>query len=261
MLRASQKVSGWAFLITFFYQEEHEEHKETGCPVKIKNLHDWDVSYREAVKIQTDLKEKLILHDEDIPSEIHFIAGADISYSRGSDLFFAAVILLQFPTMEIIEKTSFSQRVNFPYIPGLLTFREGPALLKAFEKLNHRPDVVIFDGHGIAHPRGIGLASHMGLFLDMPTVGCAKKRLAGIYDEPGNEAGNYSYLTLDGRSIGAVVRTKKKVKPIFVSQGHKISLQTAIDVALSTCAGYRLAEPVRMAHLEVNRIRLNHRFS
>ena len=119
--------------------------------MNIKNLHSWDVSYKEAIRIQQDLKEKLILHDEDIPREIHLVAGADISYSRGSDLFFAAVILIEFPTMEIIERTSYSQRVKFPYIPGLLTFREGPALLKAFEKLNYRPDVVIFDGHGIAH--------------------------------------------------------------------------------------------------------------
>ena len=160
--------------------------------------------------------------------------------------------------MEIVERTSYSQRVSFPYIPGLLTFREGPALLKAFEELNHRPDVVIFDGHGIAHPRGIGLASHMGLFLDVPTVGCAKKRLVGIHDKPGDKPGNYSLLMLDGKNIGAVVRTKKKVKPVFVSQGHKIGLPTAVDVVLSMCAGYRLAEPVRKAHLEVNRIRLEH---
>ncbi len=221
-----------------------------------KNLHSWNVNYKEAVEIQNGLKDELVLHDEDIPREIHLVAGADISYSRGSDLFFAAVILIEFPTMEIIERTSYSQRVIFPYIPGLLTFREGPALLKAFEKLNYRPDVVIFDGHGIAHPRGIGLASHMGLFLDVPTVGCAKKRLVGIHDEPGNEAGDYSLLTLNGRNIGAVLRTKKSVKPVFVSQGHKISLQTAINVVLSTCTCYRLSEPVRKAHLEVNRVRL-----
>ena len=229
--------------------------------MNIKNLHSWKVSYKEAVQIQQDLKEKLILHDENIPQEIKLVAGADISYSKGENLFFAAVILLEVPTMEIIEKVYCSKRVTFPYIPGLLTFREGPALLKAFEKLKHRPDVVIFDGHGIAHPRGIGLASHMGLFLDIPAIGCAKKRLTGIHDEPGDEAGNYSFLELDGRNIGAVLRTKKSVKPVFVSQGHKISLQTAINVVLSTCTGYRLSEPVRKAHMEVNRIRLEHRFS
>jgi deoxyribonuclease V len=227
--------------------------------MKIQNFHDWNVSYEEAVRIQLKLKEQLVLHDEGGPRTVNMIAGADISYSRGDDLFFAAVVVLKFPSMKIIETSSYSERVTFPYIPGLLTFREGPALIQAFKQLKNAPDVVIFDGHGIAHPRGIGLASHMGLFLDIPTIGCAKKRLTGIHDEPGIDAGNYSFLTRDDCTIGAVVRTKKNVKPVFVSQGHKISLQTAIDIVLSACTGYRLAEPVRRAHLEVNRIRLENR--
>lgn len=227
--------------------------------MKIQKIHDWNVSYEEAVKIQLDLKEQLVLHDEGVPRTIHTIAGADISYSRGDDLFFAVVVILKFPSMEIIETSSCSERVTFPYIPGLLTFREGPALIQAFKQLKNSPDVVIFDGHGVAHPRGIGLASHMGLFLDMPTIGCAKKRLTGTHDDPGFDAGDYSFLTREDRTIGAVVRTKKNVKPVFVSQGHKISLQTAIDIVLSACAGYRIAEPVRRAHLEVNRIRLQNK--
>lgn len=227
--------------------------------MKIQNFHDWNVSYEEAVQLQLKLKEQLVLHDEGGPCTVNMIAGADISYSRGDDLFFAAVVVLKFPAMEIIETSSYSERVTFPYIPGLLTFREGPALIQAFKHLKNSPDVVIFDGHGIAHPRGLGLASHMGLFLDIPTIGCAKKRLTGTHDEPGIDAGNYSFLTRDDRTIGAVVRTKKNVKPVFVSQGHKISLQTAIDIVLSACAGYRLAEPVRRAHLEVNRIRLKNK--
>ncbi|MBE9546041.1 MAG: deoxyribonuclease V [Proteobacteria bacterium] len=224
--------------------------------MKIRNLHSWDVSYEEAIDIQQNLGEKLILHDEGIPSNIRIIAGADISYSRGSDLFFAAVVLLEFPSMEVIEETSFTERVTFPYIPGLLTFREGPPLLKAFEKLRNAPDVAIFDGQGIAHPRGLGLASHMGLLLDIPAIGCAKTRLAGKYDEPGNEVGDYSPLMLDDRIVGAVLRTKKNIKPVFVSQGHKIGLQRAVDVVLSSCTGYKLPEPVRRAHLAANRIRM-----
>lgn len=227
--------------------------------MKIQKLHNWNVSYEEAVRIQLKLKDQLVLHDESGPRTVNMIAGADISYSRGDDLFFAAVVVLKFPSMEIIETSSYSERVTFPYIPGLLTFREGPALIQAFKQLKNAPDVVIFDGHGIAHPRGIGLASHMGLFLDIPTIGCAKKRLTGTHDEPGIDVGNYSFLTRDDRTIGAVVRTKKNVKPVYVSQGHKISLQTAIKIVLSACAGYRLAEPVRRAHLEVNRIRLQNR--
>ena len=225
--------------------------------MKIQHLHRWDVSYKEAVGIQRKLKESLVLHDRDFPKQITIIAGADISYSRHSDLFFAAVILLEYPTMAVVEEACFTERVLFPYIPGLLSFREGPAILKAFENLHNIPDVVIFDGQGIAHPRGIGLASHMGLFLDIPAVGCAKKRLVGEYGEVGHEVGDYADLILNDRVVGAAVRTKKKVKPVFVSPGHKISLRRAVDLVLSCCRGYRLSEPVRMAHLAVNRMRLS----
>jgi len=224
--------------------------------MKIQHLHRWDVSYKEAVGIQRKLKERLVIHDRDFPEQITIIAGADLSYSRHSDLFFAAVILLEYPTMAVVEEACFIERVSFPYIPGLLSFREGPAVLKAFENLHNIPDAVIFDGQGIAHPRGIGLASHMGLFLDIPAIGCAKKRLVGEYGEVGYEVGNYANLMLDDQVVGAVVRTKKKVKPVFISPGHKISLRKAMDLVLSCCRGYRLPEPVRMAHLAVNRMRV-----
>ncbi|MEN6321623.1 MAG: deoxyribonuclease V [Syntrophaceae bacterium] len=220
--------------------------------MKIHYYHSWDVRYKEAVTIQQNLKSQLILHDRDLPKEIHTIAGTDISYSRYSDLFFAAVVLLEYPTMKLIEETSFRERVSFPYIPGLLSFREGPAVLKAFESLQNVPDVVIFDGQGIAHPRGIGLASHIGLFLNIPSIGCAKKRLVGSYDEVGQKMGDYSDLILDDQIVGAALRTKEKVKPVFISPGHKISMRRAIDVVLSCCRGYRLPEPVRRAHLAVN---------
>lgn len=224
--------------------------------MKIRYLHDWNVTYQEAIRIQQTLKEQLILKDTDLPQNIRLVAGADISYSRGNNRFFAAVVLMDITSMEIIEKESFSQLVDFPYIPGLLSFREGPALLEAFARLRHAPDAVIFDGHGIAHPRGIGLASHMGLFLNIPTIGCAKKRLVGTHREPGNEVGDYSELIHDGRKIGAVLRTRKNVKPVFVSQGHKVGLHTALNIARSTLTGFRIVEPVRKAHHEVNRIRL-----
>ena len=223
--------------------------------MNIKYLHHWNITYKEAVNIQQELKGKLILYDKKSPGEMRTIAGADISYSKQDDMFFAAVVLLAWPTMDVIEEVSLAERAPFPYIPGLLTFREGPALLKVFEKLTSVPDGVIFDGQGIAHPRGIGLASHMGLFLDIPTIGCAKKRLVGVYDEVGAEIGDYADLTLDGRIMGAVVRTKKNVKPLFISPGHKIGLRRAVEVVLSCCRGYRIAEPVRRAHLAVNRIR------
>lgn len=223
--------------------------------MKIQQLHRWDVTYQEAVAIQRELKEKLILHDY-FPELITTIAGADISYSKRSDLFFAAVVLLAYPSMEIIEETFITERAPFPYIPGLLSFREGPAVLKAFEELRNVPDVVIFDGQGIAHPRGIGLASHMGLLLDLPAIGCAKKRLVGVHGEVGHKIGDYADLVFDEQVVGAAVRTKKKVKPVFISPGHKIGTRKACDVVLSCCRSYRLPEPVRQAHLAVNRMRL-----
>ncbi|MBN2539419.1 MAG: deoxyribonuclease V [Deltaproteobacteria bacterium] len=226
--------------------------------MNIEPLHDWNIRYDRAREIQNDLREKLILHNEDIPDKIQTIAGADISYARNSNLFFAAVVILDFPTMAIIEQTSSSGTVDFPYIPGLLTFREGPILLEAFRKVSLAPDVIIFDGHGISHPRGIGLASHMGLFLNIPAIGCAKTRLVGSYDEAGNEPGDFSPLVYNGETRGAVLRTKRNVNPVFVSQGHKVGFERAIDIILSSCRGYRLPEPTRKAHLAVNEIRLKH---
>ncbi|HOO90843.1 MAG TPA: deoxyribonuclease V [Syntrophales bacterium] len=224
--------------------------------MNIEPLHDWNISYEKARKIQNELRETLILDSKDLPDRIETIAGADISYSRNSNLFFAAVAIFDFATMEIIEQASASGTIDFPYIPGLLTFREGPILLEAFRKVAISPDVIIFDGHGISHPRGIGLASHMGLFLNIPSIGCAKTLLVGSFDEPGNEPGDTSPLLYDGETRGAVLRTKRNVKPVFVSQGHKIGLDRAVDIILSSCRGYRLPEPTRKAHLIVNELRL-----
>jgi len=226
--------------------------------MKVQDLHGWNISHDRAREIQNELRARLILHNEDIPPTIQTIAGADISYSRNSNTFFAAVVILDFPTMETIEQASSSGIVDFPYIPGLLTFREGPVLLEAFRKVRLSPDVIVFDGQGIAHPRGIGLASHMGLFLGLPSIGCAKTRLVGSHDEAGNEPGDYVPLVHNGETMGAVLRTKKDVKPVFVSPGHKIGLERAIDIILSSCRGYRLPEPTRKAHLAVNEIRLKH---
>jgi len=222
--------------------------------MKVKKLHDWSVDYREAVLIQERLKEKLILRGR-APAGIKTAAGADISYSKGDDLFFAAVVLLSLPDFEVIEEASASGRVGFPYIPGLLTFREGPILCRAFEKLSRIPDIVLFDGQGIAHPRGFGLASHMGLLLDIPSVGCAKKRLIGTHGAVGEEPGDYAGLLLDGKVVGAALRTKKKVKPVFVSPGHRIGIDGALNSVLRCTAGFRIPEPIRKAHLAVNRLR------
>ena len=227
----------------------------------VKNLHDWNVTYHEAVALQNDIAGQLILADEGLSDTINCIAGADVSYSRGDTLFFATVVVLDAHSMEIIEEASWHGPVDFPYIPGLLSFREGPPILKACEKLLHVPDIIIFDGQGIAHPRGVGLASHLGLHLDIPAIGCAKRRLVGEGDVPGDNPGDWSPLWYKGDTVGAVLRTKRRVKPVFVSQGHKICLNSAISVVLSCTRGYKLPEPTRQAHLAVNRLRRRVLFS
>lgn len=227
-------------------------------PLNLRLLHSWDVAYQEAVSIQNTLKKELILHDGIKTGPVNIIAGADISYGRGSDLFFAAVVLLSYPDMQPIDEVHAIARVSFPYIPGFLSFREGPVLLKAFENLQQAPDLVMFDGQGIAHPRGIGLAAHLGLFLDIPAIGCAKSRLCGEHREPGPFPGDHEDLFYQGQVIGSVLRTKARVRPVFVSPGHLISLERSREVTMKCCRGYRLPEPIRQAHLAVNRLRISY---
>jgi len=226
--------------------------------MKVNMLHDWDVTCREAVGIQEMLKGRLVLRDNPDGLPPDTIAGADISYSRHSDLFFAAVMLFSYPALEILEEASWMERVRFPYVPGLLSFREAPPLLKAFEQLSQAPDMAIFDGQGIAHPRGIGLASHMGLFLGVPTIGCAKSRLVGEHEPVGPEKGETSDLLFRGEPVGKVLRSRRNVKPLFVSPGHLIGRDRAAEVVLSCCRGYRFPEPIRRAHLRVNELRVQH---
>ncbi len=214
--------------------------------MKYLKLHTWNVDYKKAVEIQERLKKSIILKGS--TKNCKLIAGADVSYTKGSEIFYASVVVFNLQTMERVEEVTASGKVDFPYIPGLLSFRESPILLKAFAKIKSEPDVIILDAQGIAHPRGIGLASHIGLLLDKSSIGCAKTRLIGEYNEVGGEAGCHSQLTVKGKIVGAVLRTRKNVKPVFVSPGHKIDLNTSIDLVLKTCRGYRLPEPVRQAH-------------
>jgi deoxyribonuclease V len=218
------------------------------------------VDYKTAVAIQADLRRKLVLSDNG-PGDIRIVAGADISCNKGDDRVYAAVVLLDAANLEVIEEATYIGRTSVPYIPGLLSFREGPALLQAFGNLRKRPDVVLFDGQGIAHPRGLGLAAHMGLILDIPSVGCAKTRLIGAFEEPGAKRGQLSPLIHDGEQIGAVLRTKDHVKPVFVSQGHRVSLESAVDVVLHSTRRYRIPEPIRCAHILVNKMRVEGRSS
>jgi deoxyribonuclease V len=158
-------------------------------------------------------------------------------------------VVLEYPELGLVETKVVSGKLDFPYIPGLLSFREAPLTLVACERLSVTPDLILVDGQGIAHPRRLGFASHLGLFLDMPTIGCAKSRLCGSHEEPGNEPGNYTEVVDEGETIGVALRTKAGVKPVYVSIGHKVDLQTAIYWVLECCCGYRLPEPTRLAHL------------
>jgi deoxyribonuclease V len=183
------------------------------------------------------------------------VAGADVSYGRFSSTFHASVVVLRMSDLSIVETQGAVGEAPFPYIPGLLSFREAPVVLNAFAKLESEPDVVMLDGQGLAHPRRLGLACHVGLWLDLPCLGCAKSRLTGTFKEPGLKAGSVSPLVDDDEVIGQVVRTKDKVKPVFVSAGHKIDSRSAVEVVLATCRGYRIPEPTRQAHLHVNALR------
>ncbi len=222
--------------------------------MNIEKLHEWPLSPGQAVDIQNQLRSKIKL--EPLPAAPKFIAGADVSYTRNSDDGFAAVVVLTWPQLEMVELQVARDRVPFPYIPGLLSFREAPILLQAFEKLHTRPDVILFDGQGIAHPRTMGLATHMGLWLQLPSIGCAKSKLFGTGAMPDSVRGSWKSLHHDGREIGAIVRTRTGVKPVFVSPGHLITLRESIDLVLHAATRYRLPEPLRQAHLQVNSYRM-----
>ena len=217
--------------------------------MKIHELHDWPLDPSAARCIQEALVPRLRL--EPLRAQPELVAGADAAFDRGRALVFAAVLVFRFPDLELIEEASAHGPADFPYVPGLLTFREGPVMLKAFAQLRSRPDVVLFDGQGIAHPRRLGLAAHMGLWLDIPTVGCAKSRLIGQHDDPGAIQGNSTPLMDGSDRIGDVLRTRDRVKPLFVSPGHRTDFDSARRMVLDCGRGLRLPEPTRRAHIAV----------
>jgi len=215
--------------------------------VKIERLHSWQVSITQALDIQLGLAARVSKVSE--VATPRFIAGVDISASKAQEMATGAVVILSYPELRLVETKIVNGKLNFPYIPGLLSFRESPLVLAACEKLTITPDLILVDGQGVAHPRRMGLASHLGLFLNTPTIGCAKSRLCGSHKVPGVEPGSYAELLDNGEVIGAVLRTKLEVSPVYVSIGHKVDLQTAIHWVLECCRGYRLPEPARLAHL------------
>jgi len=216
-------------------------------------FHPWNVTPKKAIGIQEELRKRLRLRPPKAPFKT--IAAADASYSLAGDRLYAAFLLFSYPDLKIVESASAWGRVSFPYIPGLLSFREAPVLLKAFSKLERHPDVILIDGQGIAHPRSMGIAAHLGILLDLPTIGCAKSRLFGEEAEPGPDQGSCVLLCREGRTIGMIVRTRTGVKPVYVSPGHKMDLDTSVGIILSLCRGYRIPEPLRQAHIFVNQLR------
>lgn len=217
--------------------------------------HSWSMEPREAIALQRELAGRIRL-ENDLPGSIGRVAGVDVSYEKHGNLFYAGVVVLSLPSLALVEEVGARRQVTFPYIPGLLSFRELPVVLEAFRKLRTTPELVLVDGQGIAHPRRLGLASHLGLWLDLPTIGCAKSRLCGSHEEPGPERGARVPLVDGDEVIGQVVRTRDRVKPMYISPGHKVDVDTAAELALSCGGGYRLPEPTRSAHLFTNSLRL-----
>ena len=235
----------------------------------MEKLHSWNLSYSKA----RDLQERLACRVRLTPLKRlpKTVAGIDCAFSKDGKKIFAAVVLLKFPAFELIETASAARKVTFPYIPGLLSFREAPVCIAAVEKLQKQPDVFIIDGQGIAHPRRLGLAAHLGLFFNRPTIGCAKSRLIGRFKEPPLEKGSHTLLTDKKRPkhntqyairdtryevIGAVLRTRTNCRPVFVSVGHKCVLKDAVELTLACTTKYRLPEPTRLAHQLVGKLKL-----
>lgn len=227
--------------------------KQQTC-MKIKKLHNWNLSYSQAIALQKSLSEKVQRIELKAPPKT--IAGIDCAFSRDKKKIFACVVLLKLPGFEPIETENAVQKLTFPYIPGLLSFRESPACIAAVEKLKNEPDAFIIDGQGLAHPRRFGLACHLGLFFDKPTIGCAKSRLTGCFEDPAPEKGSFSPLKDGEEVIGAVVRTRTNVEPVFVSVGNKCSLKNAIEITLNCTTKYRIPEPARLAHQLVSTLKL-----
>jgi deoxyribonuclease V len=220
-------------------------------------LHDWTMTPREAVELQKSLRERVRLRP--LTKKIKTIAGADISFNKFESTVYAGIVVLRLPTLEVVEEVGVVSETKFPYVPGLLSFRESPSVLEAWAKLKTEPDAVMFDGQGIAHPRRVGIASHVGLLINRPTLGCAKSVLVGKYEEPDKERGSWSEMIDKGEVVGAALRTKTNVQPIFVSPGHLIDLESAVNLTLQADGGYRQPEPTRRAHLLVNALRRGER--
>jgi len=218
--------------------------------MKMENIHAWNVTPKQAISIQHKLRDKIKTFDDF--DSLKTIAGVDVGFVKEKNLSCAALVIFSYPDMRILDVITCSEPINFPYIPTLLAFREVPVVLSCFENLENPPNILILDGQGYAHPRRMGLACHVGVLLDIPTIGCAKSRLTGEFNMPEKKKGSYSYLYDKGEIIGAVLRTKDNTYPIFVSIGHRVSLDTSIKLILDMSIT-RIPEPTKIADREVKK--------
>ena len=214
--------------------------------MNIKQLHEWNLSPREAIELQKQFAYEVVAEDA-FSEPIKTVAGIDLGYDAAANLSRAVVVVLKFPELELIESAEAILPIQFPYVPGLLSFRETPVAVKALAKLKIAPDLILCDGQGLAHPRAFGIACHIGLIADVPTIGVAKSLLVGKFENLGEKRGSVAPLIYKNREIGVALRTKNKVQPVYVSIGHRISLPTAIDYVLQCTPKYRLPETTRLA--------------
>ncbi|MBN3921992.1 deoxyribonuclease V [Nostoc sp. NMS4] len=214
--------------------------------MKFYQNHAWPSTLEEAIVIQEKLRHQVITEDR-LQEPIQYVAGVDMGFEADGTISRAAVAVLSFPDLQVIETSLAHRPTTFPYVPGFLSFREIPAVLDALEKIKTIPDIILCDGNGIAHPRRLGIASHLGLLIDMPTIGVAKSRLIGKHEELAETKGSTQPLIHDGETIGVVLRSRTGVKPLYISSGHRISLPTAIDYVLRCTPKYRLPETTRIA--------------
>jgi deoxyribonuclease V len=221
--------------------------------MKVEGLHGFDLSPAEARRLQEELASRVVAEPVLDLSGVRHVAGADVS-TQGETAY-ATVVVLEFPGLSLVEVQGFEMPLRFPYVPGLLSFRELPSVVGALEKVETAVDALILDAQGLAHPRRMGLASHLGIFLDVPTVGCAKSLLVGSYREPDREKGSTADLVHRGEVVGRVLRTRDGVSPVYVSVGNRIDLGSAVNLVLACCTRYRLPETTRQAHNAANRLR------
>jgi deoxyribonuclease V len=213
----------------------------------------WNLTPRAAMRLQERLRERVVLEDRFGP--IRFVAGADLAFDPETDVAVAGVIVYRYPELIEVERRMARRKLRFPYVPGLLSFRESPGLIAAFARLRTEPDLILIDGHGRAHPRLFGIACHIGVVFDKPTIGCAKSLLVGEHAEPGRKAGATTPLILRGEQVGTVLRTRNDIKPLYVTTGHRVSLASAVEIVRNCCDGFRIPKPTREADHFVRELR------